>query len=248
MVRREVFLKTANLAFVNQDQNRADAATVLGQHWLVCIGDYHYQSGATHTEGKTNPINEASIHDRVAGVLGESSGSKLIGYTNKSDKQLKSFVDQWNRPGQKGSQAYCLVSNSCQHFAKDFSREACDGQCSLPESFGGRMVLEPGKRVDVSFGTGELLAARKGGVDAHLSGPGIGVSGDRNKGVKVKAELFNNSVQLGAVGANVSPNLNTGAGYDGRNVEASFLGLGGKVGADGLNIATPLGGITLKFW
>ncbi len=45
------------------------------------------------------------------------------------------------------------------------------------------------------------------------------------------------------VGAHFEPNVNTGVGARNGNLEAHLLGFGGKVGADGVEINTPIGGV-----
>ena len=40
----------------------------------------------------------------------------------------------------------------------------------------------------------------------------------------------------------MEPNVNTGLGVRNGNAELRVLGFGGKIGADGLEINTPLGG------
>jgi len=235
---QDVFLKTSQAFVPIGKVAKGDNATFGGQHWLVSVGRFHYESMSV------DGLNKAR---HTAGTGHTRDGTVLVGQTTKTEAQLAQFASDWNKRGQKGSHKYCVVDNSCQHFAKELINYACNGRYTIPESFGGRFVIEPG-RVDVSFGTGELVATRAGPVDAHISGPAIGAHGSRNGGVKVKAELFNESITAGPVGVNLSPNLNTGATYDGRNAEASVLGLGAKVGKDGLGISTPLGGFTLKLW
>ena len=44
-------------------------------------------------------------------------------------------------------------------------------------------------------------------------------------------------------GIHLEPNVNTGIGARNGNVEAHVLGFGAKVGADGLEINTPVGGV-----
>jgi hypothetical protein len=46
------------------------------------------------------------------------------------------------------------------------------------------------------------------------------------------------------VGVHVEPNLNTGVGVRDRNLDVHLLGAGVRVGADGLEINTPLGGLS----
>ena len=45
------------------------------------------------------------------------------------------------------------------------------------------------------------------------------------------------------VGLHFDPNVNTGIGARNGNFEAHVLGFGAKVGADGFEINTPIGGV-----
>jgi hypothetical protein len=58
------------------------------------------------------------------------------------------------------------------------------------------------------------------------------------------ASLGRAEVNLGpVVGIHVEPNLNTGVGVRDGNLDVHVLGFGARVGADGLEINTPLGGV-----
>ena len=46
-------------------------------------------------------------------------------------------------------------------------------------------------------------------------------------------------------GFHVGLNANTGIGARNGNMEAHFLGFGGKIGADGVEVNTPVGGVNL---
>ena len=72
-------------------------------------------------------------------------------------------------------------------------------------------------------------------VQAAANREAVGAFGDASLG----------RLEYGAgniVGIHVDPNLNTGIGIRNGNVEAHLMGFGGKVGEDGLEINTPLGG------
>ena len=45
------------------------------------------------------------------------------------------------------------------------------------------------------------------------------------------------------IGGHVGLNANTGVGARNGNLEAHVLGFGGKIGADGVEINTPIGGV-----
>ena len=67
-----------------------------------------------------------------------------------------------------------------------------------------------------------------------VAGPGLGAFADASLG-RVEASA-------GPVGVHLDANINTGVGARNGNVEAHLLGFGGRAGADGVEINTPLGG------
>ena len=69
-----------------------------------------------------------------------------------------------------------------------------------------------------------------------VAGPGFGAFGDASVG---RLEVSAGNV----IGVHAEPNLNTGIGARNGNVEAHLLGFGAKVGADGVEVNTPLGGV-----
>lgn len=50
------------------------------------------------------------------------------------------------------------------------------------------------------------------------------------------------------VGAHFEPNINTGVGVRNGNFEVHLLGFGFKVGADGFEVNTPIGGVNAGFF
>ena len=61
-------------------------------------------------------------------------------------------------------------------------------------------------------------------------------------GAWANASVARAEASVGPVGAHVDLNANTGAGFRGGNLDVHVLGFGGKVGADGLTVDTPVGG------
>ena len=71
-----------------------------------------------------------------------------------------------------------------------------------------------------------------------IAGPGL-YAGVNASLVRAEAKLGN------VVGGSFDVNARTGAGVRNGNVEAHVLGFGGKVGTDGVEINTPLGGLSV---
>ena len=61
-------------------------------------------------------------------------------------------------------------------------------------------------------------------------------------GAWANASLVRSELSAGPVGVHADLNVNTGAGVRGGNLDVHLLGFGGKVGADGVTIDTPVGG------
>ena len=72
------------------------------------------------------------------------------------------------------------------------------------------------------------------GVEA-IAGSGLGAWAD--------ATLLRMDVGIGPVGTSVGLNADTGIGVRGGNLDVHVLGFGGKVGADGLAVDTPVVGV-----
>ena len=61
-------------------------------------------------------------------------------------------------------------------------------------------------------------------------------------GAWANACLLKSEVSAGPIGIHLGPNLNTGVGVRGRNIDFHLLGSGMRLGADGLALDTPVGG------
>ena len=73
-----------------------------------------------------------------------------------------------------------------------------------------------------------------------IAGPGVGAWANASA-----ARYEQNIGNLAEVHADL--NVNTGAGIRGGNVDVHLLGFGGRVGTDGLEVNTPLGGARLPW-
>ena len=78
-----------------------------------------------------------------------------------------------------------------------------------------------------------FLAAEAEGIAP--GGPGIGGW--------VNASLVNVEAGVGPVGIRGGINADTGIGIRGGNLDVHLLGFGGKIGADGIQLDTPLVGV-----
>jgi hypothetical protein len=208
--------------------------TALAQHWIVTVGNFKYQAGSS------NGYNRA---DRTP-ATSSLKGCARAGKTRKTDDMIQEFIHRWNeRRG--GKDPYNLITNSCQTFAVAFVHFLCDGHGKLPQAAGVHYEWD-NKHVVAAAGLGEVAAVNYGGAKAALSAPNVGFHEIRGQGTFVQAELLEGEVgtdtPYGRVGAHVSPNVNTGAGYRNGNFEATLLGFGARVGQDGFGVRTPLAG------
>lgn len=208
--------------------------TGVAQHWIVTVGDFMYQAG------NVDGMNSADVTPANPSKM----GSRKVGKTKRIDKEIVAFIACWNQE-LGGSMQYDLIGNSCQTFATWIVRWLCEGDGKLPNQ-GGFCQFQDKKNFIATAGMGEVACASADGAKMALSGPAVGVQGIRDKGAFVQAEMFKADAgfdtPLGHVGANICPNVNTGAGIRDGNMEATVMGFGGKVGKDGVGVRSPLGG------
>ena len=83
------------------------------------------------------------------------------------------------------------------------------------------------------------------GVEAEGPSAGAGANaGGHDLCVFAEASAGRAEVHIGPVGARIEPNVNTGIGIRGNNIQARALGFGISLGS-GVGIHTPLGSIGL---
>jgi hypothetical protein len=225
-------------------------------HWAIKVGSTWYEivgKGANNGEkGGINVVNR-SYGDEAASGAG-FLGGEIVGKTTKSDEEIDDFIDGWlaNNPH------YDLLVDNCQKFAYEFVVFLTDGvNFRLPHRFDAAVVAKglPMKagRFDANedgiqitrVGAGEMRQSF-GPMNAMYRGPSyeeVLVDGP-GKGVWVGASLGRAELNVGPIaGIHVEPNLNTGLGVRDGNVDVHLLGFGARVGADGLEVNTPLGGV-----
>lgn len=213
-------------------------ATFIGQHWIVRVGDYLYQAG------DSDGYNKAFRMPRSSDVA-PLGGYTRAGETARSDEEIAAFVGRWNTKD-KGQEEYGLLTNSCQTFAFHLVHFLCDGEGKLPTA-GGLQVQVEDRHFVATAGLGEIASLGGAGAKVALTGTNVGIQGIAGQGFFMKAELYHLEAgvdtPLGRVGVHQGINLNTGAGLRDGNAEATVLGLGWRVGKDGVGLRTPGGGV-----
>ena len=68
--------------------------------------------------------------------------------------------------------------------------------------------------------------------------------GRHGVGAWASASLFRGEVTVGLFAGHLDLNINTGVGVLGGNLDVHVLGFGFRIGADGLSLDTPFGGIS----
>lgn len=222
----------------------------VAHHWAVKVGDTWYEvAGASKNDkGAKMRVNRncGSQASSGAGAL----GGEIVGKTSKYDGQIDEWIDAWLDKYQQ----YDFTEENCQKFACEFVRWLTDGIFTIPHRMdspftscdyddgcvGGFATAEDGNAI-ARYGVGELgrlglLSVRGASAQAQaVAGPGLGAFGDASFG---RVEFSAGNI----AGIHLEPNVNTGIGARNGNIEAHVLGFGGKVGADGIEINTPLGG------
>jgi hypothetical protein len=228
-------------------------------HWAVKVGRLWYElvgkgANSNKQNGEVNEIrkNEGWKATSGAGYL----GGEIVGETNKSDKDIARFIMSWL----KANPTYKVFEANCQKFAYEFVYFRTDGvNFRLPHNFAaaatakglanggsGFAIAKDGIAI-ARYGTGEARASA-GIVGSMYRGPSYEAAAVAGPGFGAwvgASPLGRAEVNVGPfLGAHVEPNLNTGLGVRDGNLDVHLLGFGTRVGADGLEINTPLGGVS----
>jgi len=230
----------------------------VAQHWAVKVGDRWYE---IHGKSDSHTYN---IVDRGYGYAADSGagslGGELVGKTNKSDAQIDAWIENW----EKTNCHYSLMATNCQKFAFEFIAWQTEGVYTIPHRVDAAMMASNGRKMMMMNGRtlGGFAASEDGNHIARFgSGDSMASLGPlqyKNRSMEFKAQAVAGNPGLGAfvdaslqkaevsagnlVGVHVDLNINTGIGLRNGNFEAHLLGFGGKIGADGLEINTPIGG------
>ena len=222
----------------------------LAYHWAVQVGDTWYEIEGGKTNQNSVETNEGDAAASSAGSL----GGELVGETDATDEEINDWIEKWldRNPD------YETLSVNCQKFAYEFMAWLTDGNFICSHRFNAA----DSKYGDVKKGIRSFARKEDGNAIARLSttearaslaygsasarsihfqaqavaGPGLGAWVDAS-GFKLEASFGN------ALGAHFEPNVNTGAGIRNGNLDVHLAGFGGKIGADGIELDTPLGGV-----
>ena len=113
-----------------------------------------------------------------------------------------------------------------------------------------KVAVNHGGQAFTAIGTQESFGQANGLLTASIRGPYAEVEAIAGPGIGAwaKASYMRNELNLGNVAeVHIDLNVNTGAGIRGGNVDVHLLGFGGRVGTDGLEVNTPIGGVRLPW-
>ena len=233
----------------------------VGHHWAVrvetskssgCWFEILGKSGDEKSDSEPNGIGRSytSAAKSGAGALGGST----VGKTTKSDEEIDDFISRWLSQ----NPTYGLYAANCQKFATEFIAWLTDDNYNITVSYdAGDVKTKPNNRTHAVAHEGTAYAIASYGETRGAAGPMTvvgrlptamaGVS-DGSEGLYAVAEAsaFRAEANYGnVVGAHLDLNVNSGAGVRNGNVEAHLLGFGGRVGTDGVEVNTPLGGVRI---
>ncbi len=223
----------------------------LAYHWAVKVGDTWYE-----IDGGKNNRNSVKRHKGSAAASSAGTfGGELVGETDATDNKIDDWIEGWL----SRNPDYEALSANCQKFAYEFIDWLTHGNCVCSHRFNassGRRHMSAASTYSFARAEGGNAIARISGDVAYASagiasvssrtqhmqvqavaGPGLGVWFDSST-VRMEASLGN------IVGAHFDSNINTGVGIRNGNLDAHLLGFGVKVGADGIEVNTPVVGVS----
>ena len=182
----------------------------------------------------------------------------MVGVTNKSDAEIQQWIDEWLN----GNPAYDLMRDNCQKFVYELMMWVTGGRYSFRHRLDSSITFESSNKYHNNNTNKGFIASEQGNIVANyclkksnnalgpwnnsgklfevqgqaVAGPGLGLFVDATA-CEFKSSLGN------VVGARIGVNFNTGAGIRNGNLEAHFMGNGFKVGADGVEINSPIIGV-----
>lgn len=222
---------------------------VWATHWAVQVDTEWYEvSGASKSDSDVpNEIKRQFGSNSEQCAVPVRGG--LIGNTKKSQQEIDEWLQWWLHQHPK----YNFKTTNCQKFAKDFVDFLCDGKAKLPMMEAGTRSIGQGPAVWAAASNGTAIAeattgrreAQQGIAKIATEGPNANAKalwGNEGYGAFAHASAGRVDAGLGGVGLFIEPNISMGAGFHSGNAEVKVLGFGGKVGADGLEVSTPLGG------
>lgn len=228
-------------------------------HWAVKVGEVWYEIEGKGAIGDPETNNTVARNTGFAATSGTGlDGGNLVGETYKTDSEIEVFISFWLNE----YPLYNVFSTNCQCFAYEFVYFLTNGvNFRLPYRLDASVlksvlvwqtnfcyVVESGVRLARLVMGGEARGS-VGHFHALYRAPyaetvtirrGISLGGWCNLSPLGRAELNVGTL----VGVHVEPNVNTGIGLRDGNVDVHLIGYGVRVGADGVEINTPVGGVS----
>ena len=228
---------------------KAMIGSPVAYHWAVQVGDTWYEIDG----GKNSPNSVTKHKGSAAASWAGLFGGELVGETNATNDEIKKWIDRWLDTNPD----YEALTANCQKFAYEFMEWLTDGNFICSHRFNAAdttsnndvnirsfrraedgnavaRISDAEARKSYAYGS---VSSRALHVQAQaVAGPGLGAWVDASFS-KFEASFGN------VVGAHFEPNVNTGVGVRNGNVDVHLLGFGGKIGADGIELNTPLGGV-----
>ena len=226
----------------------------VAHHWAIQVDDTWFEIGPKQAKGHTPNVIERNKGDVAESGAGKFGG-EIVGTTTKTDSEIDDWCERWVRINPD----YDFIQDNCQKFAYEFMIWLTDNNYKCDHRVDAGNIDTENRE----FWAADGFAAAKGGNAIASYGLGQGHASVGPVNTKVKVGQFSAQAVAGPgfgafadatvaevgisagniVGAHVGLNANTGAGVRNGNVEAHLLGFGGKIGADGIEINTPVGGV-----
>jgi hypothetical protein len=224
-------------------------------HWAVKVGDTWYEISGPEDSSKGGPnrvtTNRGWTANSGAGVL----GGEIVGETDKTDIEIYTFVQDWLCRNAR----YDFLADKSQKFSYEFIYFLTDGtNFRLPHRIDALTAPEGLAQQSNAFAINQdgVAIARVGSgetrvnyhhINAMYRGPSAEVSAAAGAGLGAwvgASPLGRAEMNVGQLaGVHFEPNINTGAGVRDGNLDVHVLGFGTRIGADGVEINTPLGGV-----
>ena len=229
-------------------------------HWAVKVGEIWYEIEGKGVDGGGSQ-NRVSCHTGSSALSGAGRfGGEIVGETLKNDEAIHEFIIEWLVKNPR----YEVFGGNCQAFAYSLIVFLTDGvNIRLPHRFDAASLSSRFKfnlavcsiRQEGMFltrmGTGESRRS-VGHCHGLYRGPWaelntVSRGGWGGWGAWVGAvPLGRAELNMGPlVGVHAEPNLNTGCGVRDGNLDLHLAGFGLRVGADGLECNSPIGGFSL---
>ena len=232
----------------------------VGHHWAVKVesssssGCWYEILGKSGNSGNTDQNEIGRSYSRAANSGAGTWGGSTVGKTTKSDEEIDDFISKWLSQNPE----YGVYEANCQKFAIEFIAWLTDDNYNIKTAFDAGKVRNISNSLTHAVDrNGTAYACASLGEERHAIGPlsAVGRLPTAQAGVSNGTEGLYAFAEASAiriesnygnvVGAHVDVNVNTGLGIRNGNAEAHLLGFGGRVGTDGVEVNTPLGGVRI---